>query len=221
MQCRTPDTDRFSRYEDALGVHAVKNGTKAVSLSENAIGRRNAQSVKEQFIGVDRVAAHLFYRAHAHARPVEIRIKNREPLGPALYRVERSGAGEHQHLVCDLRCRDPDFLPRKDVIIPFPVRAQLDRGGIETCIGFGHGKAGLVLAGNQRRQHAAFLLIAAKKDDRLQAEDVHVNRRCSAHSGTGSAMACIMSAASVMPRPEPPYSAGMAMPSHPAAASDA
>src|SRR5262245_37047451 len=34
-----------------------------------------------------------------------------------------------------------------------------------------------------------------------------------------SAMACIMIAASVIPRPAPPYSSGMAMPSQPAAAS--
>ena len=32
------------------------------------------------------------------------------------------------------------------------------------------------------------------------------------------AIACIISAASVMPRPEPPYSSGMAMPSQPASA---
>ena len=33
------------------------------------------------------------------------------------------------------------------------------------------------------------------------------------------ATACIMIAASVMPRPEPPYSSGMQMPSQPSAAS--
>ncbi len=33
-----------------------------------------------------------------------------------------------------------------------------------------------------------------------------------------SATACIISAASVMPSPAPPYCAGMAMPSHPASA---
>jgi hypothetical protein len=35
-----------------------------------------------------------------------------------------------------------------------------------------------------------------------------------------SAMACIMIAASVMPKPEPPNSVGVAMPSQPASASD-
>ena len=34
-----------------------------------------------------------------------------------------------------------------------------------------------------------------------------------------SAIACIMIAASVMPRPEPPYSSGMQMPSQPSSAS--
>ena len=34
-----------------------------------------------------------------------------------------------------------------------------------------------------------------------------------------SAMACIITAASVMPRPEPPYSSGIAMPSQPSLAS--
>ena len=35
-----------------------------------------------------------------------------------------------------------------------------------------------------------------------------------------SATACIITAASVMPRPEPPNSAGIAMPSHPASTID-
>ena len=50
----------------------------------------------------------------------------------------------------------------------------------------------------------------------VQAEDVHVDRRAPLTARRpDSAIACIMIAASVMPRPAPPYSSGMAMPSQP------
>jgi hypothetical protein len=39
------------------------------------------------------------------------------------------------------------------------VRRGLQLGGVQAGVGFGDGEAGLVLAGDQRRQHAALLLI--------------------------------------------------------------
>ena len=77
------------------------------------------------------------------------------------------------------------FWPRQNVVSPRRSARTLMRGGVEPGVGLGHGEAGLVLAGDQRRQHAALLLLGAEHDDRVQAEDVHVHRRGAAHGRAG------------------------------------
>jgi hypothetical protein len=62
------------------------------------------------------------------------------------------------------------------VVVAAALGAHLDRSGVEPSVGLGHREAGLVLAGDQRRQHAALLLVGAQRDHRLQAKNVHVNR---------------------------------------------
>ncbi len=63
--------------------------------------------------------------------------------------------------------------------------AHLERRGVEPGVGLGHGEAGLVLARDQRRQHAALLLLGAEHDDGMQAENVDVDGRGPAHGGAG------------------------------------
>ncbi len=62
---------------------------------------------------------------------------------------------------------------------------DLDRGGVQPGVGLGHGKTCLVLARDQRRQHAALLLLGPEHDHRLETEDIDVNRRRSAHGRAG------------------------------------
>jgi hypothetical protein len=50
-------------------------------------------------------------------------------------------------------------------------------GGVETGIGLGHGKAALVLATDQRRQHARLLFLCPVDDNGHQPKDVHVHGR--------------------------------------------
>ncbi len=78
-----------------------------------------------------------------------------------------------------------NLLAGQQVVIAAALGAHLDRRGIEPGIGLGHGEARLVLAGDQRRQHAALLFVRAEHHDRLQAEDVHVNRRRPGHGRAG------------------------------------
>ncbi len=67
-------------------------------------------------------------------------------------------------------------------------------------------------------QDALLLLLGAEHHDRVGPEDVEVDRRGALQAAPDSATVCIISAASVMPSPAPPYSSGMAMPSQPASA---
>ena len=62
---------------------------------------------------------------------------------------------------------------------------RLEAGRVEPGIGLGHRKAGLLLAGDQWRQKALLLLVGAEDDDRVQPENVHVDRRGAAEPGTG------------------------------------
>jgi len=61
-----------------------------------------------------------------------------------------------------------------DIAAAHGPRGQLGR--IETGVRLGDGKARLFVALDQRRQEAALLRVAAEDDDRIEAEDIHVQR---------------------------------------------
>src|SRR5271170_944069 len=63
-------------------------------------------------------------------------------------------------------------------------RAGLQPRRIEPGIGFGYRETGLFLAGDQRRQKAALLLVGAEDDNRVQPEDIHVDCRGAAEPGS-------------------------------------
>ncbi len=63
--------------------------------------------------------------------------------------------------------------------------AGLQLCGLKAGIGFGHREAGFFLAGDDRRQHAALLLLGAVDHDRVEAEDVHVHGGSAGKSGAG------------------------------------
>ena len=131
------------------------------------------------------MAAHLVDDADRDMAAVEIGVEQAQPMGLSRDLVERGGAGQDQHLVGDLGGGNPDFLPRQNVVIAAAVGAHLDGGGVEPGVGLGHGKTGLVLAGDQRRQHAALLLLGPEHDHRLETEDIDVDRRRAAHGRAG------------------------------------
>ena len=70
-------------------------------------------------------------------------------------------------------------------MIAAPFRAHLEVGRVEPRVRLGDREACLVLAGDQRRQHAALLLVGPEHNDRLQSEDVHVDGGGPAHGRAG------------------------------------
>ena len=66
-------------------------------------------------------------------------------------------------------------------MIALSPRPRLDLGGVEPGIRLGHGKARLVRARDQGRQHAPLLFFVPEDDDRIEAEDVHMDSRGATH----------------------------------------
>ena len=157
---------------------------EALALLADAVGDRHRQRVDEQLVGVDGAAAHLRDFADIDVAPVEVGVEQAQAIGAARDLFERRGAREDEHLARDLRGRDPDLLARKNVVLAVAHRLGLQLQRVEPDVRLGHREAGLVLAGNERRQHSLLLLVAAEHHDRVQPEDVHVQGR-----GAGQARA--------------------------------
>ena len=92
-------------------------------------------------------------------------------------------ARQQQHLVGDLRRRDPDLAAIDAVAVAVAHGARLEPRRVEADVRLGHGEAGLLLAGDQRRQKALLLLLGAEHDDRIEPEDVHVHGGGALHAG--------------------------------------
>ena len=132
---------------------------------------------KNSSFEVDRLAAHLLDLARMHALAVEVGVEQAEAVGRVLDLLQRRGARQQQHLVGDLRGGDPHLLAVDDVAVALALGAQLQLRRVEAGVRLGDGEAGLLLAFRHRRQHALALLVVAEHDDRVEAEDVHVDRR--------------------------------------------
>ena len=61
--------------------------------------------------------------------------------------------------------------------------AGAELGGVQAGVGLGDGEAGLLLAGDQRRQPAGALFVVAEHHDGIEAEDVHVHGRRAGEAG--------------------------------------
>ncbi len=68
-------------------------------------------------------------------------------------------------------------------MVAMPHRPRRQPRRVKAGIGFGHGETRLLAAGDQRRQEAPLLRVAAEDDDRMQAKDVHMDRRGAAEAG--------------------------------------
>ena len=106
-------------------------------------------------------------------------------MAAALHLIERRGARQQQYLVGDLRGGGPDLGAVDDVAIAAAIGTRGDLGGVEAGVGLRDAKARLVLAGDDRGQHAALLCVGAEHHHRVEAEDVEVDGRCAGHAGTG------------------------------------
>ncbi len=134
---------------------------------------------------IDGLAPHLLDLVHGDEAAVERRIEEAQALGALGHLLERRGAREDEHFLRDLRGGDPDLGAAEDVAVAAPLRARLDRRGVETGIGLGDGKARLLAPGHERRQHARLLRLGAEGDDGTEAEDVHVHGGGPGHAGAG------------------------------------
>src|SRR5258708_5104504 len=208
------DSNRFDRDQDALRIESVQDVGEGFAFLADAIGVWNKEPVYEDRIGIHRLAAHLGNSMNIDLRPIEVGVENRDSISRPRAIPVLGRPGQQHDLVCDLRGRGPDLLAMHKVAARNLLREGFDTGGVKSGIRFGETEAALVFARNQPRNPACLLLRRALDDDRM--------RPCTAEVADipppWLATSCIMIAASVTPRPEPPYSSGMVMPSQPASA---
>ena len=126
-------------------------------------------------VRIDRLASHFLDLAHLDEAAVERGIEQAQARGRLASFGDRRGARENQHFVRDLRRGNPDLGAVHDVNIAAAFRRRLQLRGFEAGIRLGHREAGFLLAGGDRRQHAALLLLGAVNDDRIETENIHVN----------------------------------------------
>ncbi|MNJ45829.1 hypothetical protein D3C77_409410 [compost metagenome] len=172
----------FAGHQNALGVHAVEDVLEALALLANAVGHRYPQAIDEHLVGVDGLAAHLVDLMHVDAAAVEVGVEQAQAIALVLDLFQRRGARQDQHLFGDAGRGDEGLDPMQHVVVALAHGAGLELGGVQAGVGLGDHEAGAVLAGNQRRQHAQLLFLAAELDHRVQAENVHVYRRGAAHA---------------------------------------
>ena len=125
----------------------------------------------------DRLPTHFRDFADLDLAAVEIGVEQGHPVRRPRHLLDRGRAGQDQHPLGDLRGRDPDFAARQHIMVAAALGAGFEPGRVEPGVRFGHRKAGLFRAGDQWRQKAALLLVAAKDDNRVQSENVHMDRR--------------------------------------------
>jgi hypothetical protein len=80
-----------------------------------------------------------------------------------------------------LRRRRPDLAAGDPVDVAIAHRHGLQTPGVQPGIRFGHTETGTLGAGDQRRQEALLLLLGAEHHNRVQTEDVDVDRRGRRH----------------------------------------
>ena len=156
---------------------------EAAAFLAEAILDRDFEILEEQFVGIDGLAAHLLDLVHGDALLVEIGVEQAQALRRRLHLLQRRGARQQQDLVGDLRGGDPDLLAVDDVFVALAHRAGFQLRGVEPGVGFGHRKAGLVPAVDDRRQHARALLLGAEHDHGIEPEHVHMHGGRAGHAG--------------------------------------
>lgn len=179
-QGREADADGFGGDQDAFGVHAVHDHLEAVVFLADQVRRGDFPVVEEQRVGVDGRAPHLGDLGHLDLRAVEVRVEQAEALAGLGDFVQRRRARQDQDLLRHLRGRDPDLLSAQEVVLSSArgvfdgSRLELQR--VETRVGLGDAEACSMLTGDQRHQHATFLLVGPELPHGLEPEYVHVHR---------------------------------------------
>ena len=129
--------------------------------------------------------AHLVDGPHLDMSAVEVGVEQAHAVGVARHFFIRRGARQDKRLVGDPGGGDPDLLAGQHIVSALPLGRGADFRRVQAGVGLGDGKACLVFAADQRRQHARLLFLGAEHHHRVEPEDVHVHRRSAAHAGAG------------------------------------
>ncbi|MEA3220786.1 MAG: hypothetical protein OZX49_01901 [Immundisolibacter sp.] len=182
-QRHAADADGLGGDQDALRIQAVQQVTKALAFLADAVLHGDFQAVDEHLVRVHALAAHFLDLAHLHPGAVQVAVEQRQAVDRPGAFLQRRGAGDQQHLVRVLGVAGPHLLAVDHVTVAVAAGEGFKVRGVQARVGLGHGKAGALLAADQRRQEALALLGRAEFDDHVRPEQVQVNGRGARQAG--------------------------------------
>ena len=183
IHARLHDAERAGGEDDAFVIEAAHQNPPPLAFAAEHVLFRHLAILEHQFRGV----------GAPHAELVQLRRgrEPREPLfddegGDALRPRPGISLGvDHQGIGVGA-VGDPHFRAVEDIAVPLPVGAKLHADHVGPGAGLAHGQGAHVVAGNQFRQVAGFLIVGAVELD-LVDRQLRVRPVAQPHRGRGAA----------------------------------
>ncbi len=172
--------DALRGDQDALGVHAGQDITKALALFADQVFRRDLQIVEEHLGGG--VVHHGADRPDGQAvvlRRLHVDDEHREAVGALGRLVLRRGARQQDHQVGVFGAAGPDLLAVDDVVVALAFREGLERRGIGAAgrLGDAERLQPQFTAGNARQPFRLLRIVAVPQQ---RAHGVHLRMAATA-----------------------------------------
>ena len=170
------DSNRFGGNQYPFRIQTIEGIMKPPAFFADPVLHRHRQAINKQVVGIHCRPAHLVNFADLNVTAIQRSVEQRQAIGRFFAFFQRSGARQQHHTISLKGCTGPDFLAIDNIFVAVADRPRLQFCGIQTCIRFGKGKTGNVLAPDQWRQHAGLLFRRAMNHDGMRTKNVHVNR---------------------------------------------
>ena len=182
-QGRTTDSNCLGGHQHPLGVEPVDEVAEALTLLAHTVDDWHVHIVVSGLAARHRIAAHLRDRHHAHSGRVLVDEEQGHSLGRFGAFLQRGGAGEQQDAIGFEGLGGPDLATGDHILIAGSHGAGGDVGGVGAGVGFGDAERDVEAAVGDTRKVEPLHLLTAVADDRLHAEDAHVQGRGTVHRG--------------------------------------
>ncbi|NJM57707.1 MAG: type IA DNA topoisomerase [Synechococcales cyanobacterium RU_4_20] len=224
-ESKEPESDRINSQAEAyrldgkkhaFGVQTLQQVFEALAFLADESFLRDLHVVEVQHVALDSLAAHFRDRLRLNA--LHVHVEQRQAHVGLGYLVLRRRARDQQDLVSALRARRPDLAAVDGVARVRPFGPRLEARRVEARVRLGDAEAHLLLAEMIFGRYSCFCSLVPNFSIGFAPKMLRWIDEQPVKPAPERATVCIMMEASIRPRPEPPTSSGMAMPSQPPSA---